>query len=987
MLGRINDKNLLNMNVKLRVLSAGVLFFIGHAVSAQQQKVDTTKIADIKEVVVLGYNRTATKPKDVTASTTVTAEKFENRPTTSFLNSLQGEAPGLTINATSGQPGSGKIDVIIRGIGSLSAGSEPLYVIDGIISNATQFRNLNDTDIASASILRDAAATSIYGNRAANGVIVITTKTGRYNSPMKLSYNVSTGINLLPQNKYKLNDSKQALKLEQMAGSGIGAGLTDAAIENYAGPNTNWRDVFFSPGFTQKHDVSLSVGGDKVNLYSSLGYMDQTGIVPETSDFKRFTFRNNLNGKSANDRFNYGAQVALSYSTRHQLDEETNNAIRNNSIQNPLHGSYAGLPYIQSGQYATGMDLFNAIGTNFNGGKNIFVLEDILKNTMPNKRNETGILTNLNLSYKLTDDLTLGNKSGVDYKYSETNFARAPWNYLAIATANGAGSKDAANNVILAGKDVMPGFEDMAKGNEFNFNSITSLLYNKLLGDKHTISAGVYIDYLKVHYNATSQRRSGLDERSWVFGAGTGYAPPLYFDNGTSAPIVYYVPNASANKITAGGLAYFATVDYDFDDKYGVSGLIRRDGSYRFVDENKWATFWSIAGRWNIDKENFMEGSGIDMLKLRGSYGVMGNQNIIAAAAGTNPMLVGTNLVREVYLTGNGYDNLSNAIGFGGLTNPYVQWEVIKQANIGLDFMFLNKRLEGNIDVYSKRTDKLYNNVNLSAVTGSYGIMGNNGELENKGIEGLLKYSLIKNQNARLSLYANASYNKNKILSLEIEDTAGSVRNVVGGPAYQWFFAPYLGINPTNGQALFLDANGNATEILNPDTDQRATGKNRYPVWSGGFGLNSEFKGFYLDAHFSFQQGAWKYDNSMAWLYDPVSIGEWNQSSDMLDAWSPTNLGGSQPSLSASNLTYADYSDRFLKDASFIKLKNVSVGYNVPNQMLQGTFVKSMKIFVQAENLYTWTKWRGYDPEPSFAYSLSVYPNMKTVSLGMNIEF
>src|SRR5690606_12535598 len=214
------------MNVKLRVLSAGVLFFIGHTVSAQQQEVDTAQTAEIEEVVVLGYNRTATKPKDVTASTTVSAEKFENRATTSFLNSLQGESPGLTINASSGQPGSGKIDVIIRGIGSLSAGSEPLYVIDGIMSNATQFRNLNDNDIESASVLRDAAATSIYGNRAANGVIVIKTKSGRYNSPMKFSYNASTGISLLPDSNYDLNDAKQALKLEQMKGQGMGADMT-----------------------------------------------------------------------------------------------------------------------------------------------------------------------------------------------------------------------------------------------------------------------------------------------------------------------------------------------------------------------------------------------------------------------------------------------------------------------------------------------------------------------------------------------------------------------------------------------------------------------------------------------------------------------------------------------------------------------------------------------------------------------------------------
>ena len=350
-------------------------------------------------------------------------------------------------------------------------------------------------------------------------------------------------------------------------------------------------------------------------------------------------------------------------------------------------------------------------------------------------------------------------------------------------------------------------------------------------------------------------------------------------------------------------------------------------------------------------------------------------------------MLAGTNLVRDTYVTGTGYDNISGALGLGPFTNSIVQWEKLSQLNIGLDFRLLNKRLEGNVDVYNKQTDQLYNPINLSAVNGVYGVSGNNGKLQNRGVEALLKYHVIRTDNAKLSLYANASYNKSKILSLIKSDTSGEIRNVEGGQIYEWYFAPYVGVNPSNGNALFLDANGLPTEILNKDADERATGKNRYPKWTGGFGLNSEYKGFYLDAHFTFQQGAWKYDNAMAWLYDPVSIGEWNQSVDMLDAWSATNPNGSQPSLTANNLAYADYSDRFLKDASFVRLKNVSLGYNVPKDLLKNTFVKGMKIFVQSENLYTWTKWKGYDPEPNFSYSLSVYPNMRTITLGTNIEF
>lgn len=974
------------MNVKLRVLTAGVLFFTGQAVFAQKKASDTLKPKDAKEtkideVVVLGYSKVSTKAKDVTASTTVTAEKFENRPTTSFLNSLQGEAPGLTINSTSGQPGSGKIDVIIRGVGSLSAGSEPLYVIDGIISNATQYRNLNDSDIESASILKDAAATSIYGNRAANGVIVINTKRGKYNSPMRFSYNGFTGVSFLPKTDYNMSNTQQALTLEKRAGAGLGATLTDAQINSYP-VNTDWRKVFFNAGFTQKHDVAMTVGGQNVNLYSSLGYFDQTGIVSNVSDFKRFTFRNNLNGKSENGKFTYGAQVALSFSKRHQLDEETNANISNNSIQNPLHGANAGLPYLPSGIYQNGQQIYDAIGTNFDGGKNIYSLEDVLrKGSMPNERTETGIIANINLGYKLTDYLTLNHKSGVDYKYQETNFARAPWNYLAIATA-----MSGANATV--NPKPFGGIEDFSKTREFNYNAITSLNFNKTFGDKHTINGGVYLDYLKIIYNGTSQRRTGLNPINWVFGAGTGYVDPVYYANPSGgAPIVYYVPSASASKIKAGALAYFATADYDYDSKYGVSALIRRDGSYRFVSDNKWATFWSVAGRWNIDKENFMQGSIFDMLKLRVSYGEQGNQNIIAVAAGSNPMLVGTNLVRDTYVAGTGYNNIAGALGVGVFANPDVKWERLAQTNIGLDFRLLNRKLEGNIDVYDKTTKDLYNDINLSAVTGTTSIKGNNGKLQNRGIEVLLRYNIIQTESTKLSIYGNTAYNKNKILSLVKDDNAGTTRNVVGGPIDQWFLAPYLGVNPANGQALYEDINGNPTETINNTTDARATGKNMFPVWSGGFGFNFEYKGVFVDAHFTYQADVWKYDNAMAWLYDPSSIGSWNQSADMLNAWSPTNLNGDIPSLTATNLQLADYSDRFLKDASFVRLKNLSVGYSLPKSVLQNTFVKGLKVFVQAENILTWTKWRGYDPEPNFAYSLSVYPNMKTVSLGANIEF
>ena len=974
------------MNVKLRVLTAGVLFFTGQAMFAQDTTRSTKeKESAIEEVVVLGYNKTQTKPKDVTASTTVTAEKLQNRPNVSFLNSLQGEAPGLTINSGSGSPGSAKIDVIIRGVSSISASSDPLYVIDGMISNTTQFRNLNSNDIESVSILKDAAATSIYGNRGGNGVIVIRTKQGKYGANrFNLTYTGTTGLGILPRTDYNMANAKELLTIQSRAGLGLGAGMTDDEIAAYNGPDTDWHKELFRTGTTQTHDLGMMFGGQNVNNYTSIGYMEQVGTIP-TTDFKRFTLRNNLNGRSSNGRFTYNANIGLGYSKRGQLDEETNSGITSNVVQNPLLVGITALPTTAANQYSSGQALFNAIG-GATTGNNVLILEDILRGALPNRLNETSVVTNFAASYKLTDDLTVSNKSGIDYKYSERTFARSPGSYLALIVASQSGN--------AVNPNPFGGSESILKQNDFTFNSVTSVAYHKVIGDKHTIDAGAYLDYMKSHFNSSSFTQNGLYPLTWSFGSGQGYVPPAYYPNPNAnlnpnlPPIVYYVPTIGALKTTAGTLAYFATVDYDHDSKYGVSGVIRRDGSYRFTGDNQWATFWSAAARWNIDKESFMEGSTFEMLKLRASYGTNGNQNIVAAAYGANPLLPAANVVRPFITQSNGYNGLGGALYPSGLQNPNIQWEVIAQGNVGLDFRMLNRKLEGSFDVYDKTTDKLFNTLPISNINGQPTIRYNNGKLQNRGVEALLRYNIITKDDVRLSVYANTAYNKSKFLELRQDDSAGDARNVTGGLLSEWYLIRYVGVNKDNGNMLFLDKDGNVTENPNTVTDQVKTNKSFLPKWSGGFGLNAEYKGFFLDAHFSYQADVWKWDNQLTYIYDNSSAGNYNLSSDLLNAWTPTNTNTNIPSFNASNKNAADYSDRYLKDASFIRLKTFTIGYNLSKSLLgDNNVIKNAKLFITGENLLTFTKWRGYDPEPTFQYSSSVYPNLKTVSLGATLDF
>lgn len=962
--------NFVNMNVNFRLLSAGVLFFLGHVAYAQEQESDSVKTAQIEEVVVLGYNKTATKPKDVTASVTVSAEKLENRPNVSFLNSLQGEAAGLSVSSSSGSPGSSRMDIIIRGISSLNASSDPLYVIDGMVSNSVQFRNLNPNDIEAVSILKDAQATAIYGNRGSNGVIVIRTKQGKYGSRFNVTYSGTTGVSVLPETKYNLVDAKGQLTLQKRYGQGIGSFMTDAQIANYVGPNTNWRDVFFRTGTTQSHDLSMMFGGENVNNYTSLGYFEQLGTVPST-DFKRFSLRNNLNAKSKNERFTFNSNIALGFSKRHQLFSESDGGNSGNIVQNPLWGAVLGSPLMDPDLYATGQEMFNGFGTNMNNGQTVYSLLDILRGNLPNELTETSIVTNFAATYKLTEDLSVTNKSGIDYKYATRNSARAPWAFLSLAVAIPAGIEFGGN-------------ETFTNVSEFNFNSITSLNYHKVFGEKHTFDFGVYADYLKTHYKGTTQNQDGLNPMNWVFGAGSGY---VAFNTATPS---LYRPTINLSKVTAGTMAYFATLDYDYDDKYGVSGTIRRDGTFRFVDDNKWGTFWSVAGRWNINNESFMENAPFDMLKLRGSYGVIGNQNVIAAAYGTNPLLVGTNLVRDTFVIGQGYNQLNSSIAEAILANPSVQWEEVSQANIGLDWRTRNRKFEGTLDVYRKETDKLYNDINYSWIvgnnpsTGGNTIKGNNGKLRNEGVELSLKYNLLNKQDYKLSLYANGAYNKGTVL--EANTSTDVLRYAPGSMIGEWFLVDYVGVNQANGELLF-DVNGEIVEEFDQLNDTKATGKSYLPKYTGGFGINSTVKNFFLDAHFSFQADVWRMDDLEGWLNNPSLLQRDRMSSDLLNAWTPTNTNTNVPSLTSVNASsYSDYSDRFLRDASFVRLKNVMFGYNVPKRML-GENLSSIKLYLQGENLLTFTKWQGYDPEPLFAYSGSVYPNLRAVSLGINVTF
>ncbi|MDI6044915.1 SusC/RagA family TonB-linked outer membrane protein [Flavobacterium yafengii] len=973
-------------SIKAKLGETLVFSFLG--LEDQSKVIGSSNIINVKfvqsalnlvEVVVEGYGKTSTKAKSIGATQTVSAKTIEGRPNVSVLQSLQGQLAGANIALSSGQPGTNKIDVIIRGAGSLNASTDPLYVIDGVPLTQAFFRNLNQNDIETISVLKDASATSVYGNRGSNGVIVITTKKGDFKSDLSVNYSSSYGVAEFRGDDYNLVNAKQHLKIQKEYG--VGPGFTGSApavtvdpnnIDSYA-IDTDWKKVFFRTGTTSSQDISFTVGGENSKNFTSLGYFQQDGIVP-TTDFKRFTLRSNFSGKSSNDRLTYGLNITSAYSKRKQLEQETRAGINNNVLQNPLTGYLTSAAYFDPATYVSGQQLFNDFGS---PSLDIvpFMLLDLYKgNNSPSYFDEFKTILSGNFGYKLSDNLTFRTTAGADYAEDKRTFAIGPEAYLSVVRAVGAGQ-------------AFNGIETQRTTREFTFNATNQLNYNKEFG-KHTLDASVFTEYLKAHRRSFLYQQTGLNPLTWSPGAGTGYITYSLALPFTYAPVV------GASRIDAGLFSYFGTLDYDYDSKYGFAASLRRDASYRFVDDNKWGTFWSVAGRWNISRENFMLNNNFfKELKLRASYGTTGNQNVVARGEDSDIATIfgAAQAVRDLNSTQSGYGNAAS-FGVSSFANKDLKWETTAQANIGLDFN-IKGRLTGSFDLYRKLTTDLYTSIPVSASNGFNNISGNNGSLLNKGVELSLRYDVLKNTALKLSIYGNGAYNRNEIYDLGVlNDGTGKQRigtdfaNALGGPLNQYFLVPYVGVNPVNGNLLFLDINGVETESP-VDADRRLTDKNYLPVYQGGFGFNASYEGFFLDAAFTYAADFFRFDIDYAGLMDIRNVDPFPVSADILNAWTPTNTNSNVPSWDATNIDSGDLSDRFLMDASYVRLRNLSLGYNVPAKFLNKTFMKSIRFRLQAENIVTLTKWKGFDPETFKASTTGYFPTPKLYTFGIDVNF
>lgn len=911
----------------------------------------------LDEVVVDTY-RTTTKKENATSVSSVTSKTIEGRPNASIMQTLQGQVPGLNIMTGSGQPGASS-QVTLRGLGSINGSTEPLYIIDGVPMSSSRFRSLNPNEIDRVDILKDAGATAIYGNRGANGVIVITTKRGSFDSDLSIRYIGTTGVSSIQRNQFNLMNTAEYDDFVRTARGyypSVGANLTSAqrAID------TKWTDVFFNEAISQAHTVTFSAGSKNLSTFTSVGYSEFGGILKGT-DLKRFNVRSNLDGKNNSGRLTYGTTFNANYSVSNMENAAGTNAVNNNYFL----GAFQSLPYLSPNSYQNGRqlyDLYDAERIGISDGMPLFLLDR--RNTTGFGQNEFKMLVNGNVAYKLSDHFKIANQTGVDYQTINQN----SWTRY-----------DAFNEYLFGipqNREFLGRVGDIFE-ERMVFNTNTNLRYENTFNDVHKVSAGVFLEYLKAHFRSRSINKQGFDPIFWSDGGTTGWI-------GSAVNYQLYAPTAGLSRSDAGLFSYFGTASYDYAGRYGVDATIRRDASFRFTDDNRWGTFWSVSARWNIDSEKFMENSVFNNLKLRGSYGSAGNQDITNAG-----LFGGAHLYDTRYASGVGY-NQETGLTISGLPNRSLQWEVITQANIGLDFGVWSDRLRGSVDVYKKQTDDLYLDTPISAINGAATINANFGSMKNEGVEVNIAGDLIRNENTRLTMRVVGAYNKNTVVEIPNEGGEYWDGSLVGyrqgSMVNEFFMAEYLGINPENGNMTFRSKDGGVTEAPT-DADYQWLGKSSMPVYQGGFGLDFEHKGWFLTADFTYALDAWRYDNEYFFFTAPTLIKQNNLSNDLRDYWTPDNRDASFPKLSGSNFAYGGDSDFYLQDASYVRLRYLTVGYNFKKQDLNFLKLTGLRVYAQAENLHTWTKWRGWDAESTRAVDYGQYPTPKTISFGVEVQF
>ncbi|MGY2131689.1 SusC/RagA family TonB-linked outer membrane protein [Hymenobacter sp. HD11105] len=897
----------------------------------------------LNEAVVVGYG--SQSKSEVTGSVTQLSSKdVENVPVVSFEQAIQGRTPGVTINQTSGKLGAG-VQIRVRGASSVTASNQPLYVIDGIpvtsqdvgsdVEPLNPLADLNPNDIESITILKDAASSAIYGARASNGVVLVTTKSGRQGqTKVNVGYYIGTSETTRRQKFLNAEQYKELFtEAAENEGYDIEEELASVGIDLNSTADQNWANEAFRTGKVTQYDANVSGGDAKTRFYLSTTYNDQTGIIVGNR-FRRGSARINLD-HSITDKVRVGLNLSLTRSVNDRLPND-------NAFTNPVQLN--ALPPLQ-----------------------------------PKIDPETGELNRRTLYTNNLIDIDLGtNRAGTYRSFSNAYLSFNPIKNLTIRTEAGADFLNLNEDQYYptgtsSGGNTGYGYSNQVQVMNYTTNNTANYLLT--LNEAHSIEALAGFSFQRSDAKETAAEGRGF--------------PNSEFTRVASAAIKTGGSSSSRDEFSF--VSFFGRVNYAYQGKYLLSGSVRRDGSSRFGSNNQYGTFGAGSLGWVISEENFLqENSIVNFLKVRASYGLTGNAEI--------GNFLSRGLFNALPYADQAGIRPSTVVG-----NPDLTWETTAQTDIGLEFGFFDNRISGEIDVYQKNTDDLLLSRLLPYVNGYRSVTENVGKLENRGLEISLNTRNFDKE-FKWSTNFNISFNRNKITELAAPIQSGQLASVrQGQPIGVFWGRKYAGVDPANGDALYYAEDNSTTTDITQSPLQVVGNPN--PKYTGGVTNTFSFKGFDLNVLGQFVYGNDIYNS--AGIYQSVNADYFdNQSADQLRRWqNPGDITDvPQARLYAANGTQV--SSRWISKGSFLRVKNVTLGYTLPASVAKIGFLQTARVYVQAQNLATITNYDGYDPEVNTAaftsrtdnqpagqsnYVLGVDfytpPLAKTFLVGLNLGF
>lgn len=914
------------------VLVFSYVGFVTQEIRVTNPSLNITLIEDkseLDEIVVVAFG-TSQKRALTGALESVKSEDITKQPQANITNSLQGLAPGLQVLNGNGQPGDGA-EFLIRGIGSLSAGSGPLIVVDGAIFIG-DLSQINPNDIESVNILKDASSASIYGSKAANGVVLITTKIGG-NKKTTYSINSEFGFseNTNPNNFRVMNTSEYVeYYREAMINNGINP--DDSTTGFYLPINqefdTNWVESAFQTGSFKKYDFSASGGDEKTTFYTSLGYTDQKGTITAT-DFERITGAINLKHKS-NEKFEIGSKVQLSY-------QNSNDLISESARDGQLAGAFNTAPTEPIFGTADTNPVLVGAGYNF----------DIPSNAQHNPVASAKMNTNFSETWSMNSNVNLR------YNFLPELSAELLSNYYYFSTI----VKQTTDKFYLA--ETEGGNSSELRGGGNNFNTIATISYNNQFGEDHAFG-------LKLGYELTRERWNSLSV------AAHGFTFSNLNDVGLA--IGEFSPNditAEYNGLSTDG--YFARINYSFKNKLFLDGSIRNDGASNFGPNTRRGTFGAVGFSYILSDDLFAKSEIVNNIKLRGSYGSSGNNNI------------GSFLWRDLYRLGVDYalnsSTFNGGIAINSAANPDLKWEKNLQLDLGIDFSLYKNRISGSVDYFRRNSLDLLFNKPLSLTSGfSLQTVNSGAELLNTGFEISLTSYLFRNDNFSWRLNVNTSFYDQEIVSIPNEVLFSNNIWKKGGRSDNWYLQRYDGVDPSNGNPLYLDVNGVSSAAYNGNQDRVVVGQ-RTPDSYGSIINNFDYKNFSLSFMFYYSYGSDSYFNLGQQLNTDGANYSANQWAIALNRWQQPGDITNIPKATINNPNGNRISTRYLYDNSFIRLQNISLGYYIPETVAKKIGMSNISFKLTGQNLWTTSDFPGYDP------TSQTYPLPRTITLGVNISF